>query len=54
MQALDFETGKLLWSYDTVAELESPQGYFGRACSPLVTDGKVIRGIYKLEGDKLT
>lgn len=42
VQALDFETGKLLWSYDTVAELESPQGYFGRACSPLVSEGKVL------------
>ncbi|HRH94544.1 MAG TPA: PQQ-binding-like beta-propeller repeat protein [Prosthecobacter sp.] len=45
VQALDFETGKLLWDYDTVAELESPQGYFGRACSPLVTDGKVMLNV---------
>lgn len=45
MQALDLETGKELWSYDTVAELESPQGYFGRACSPLVTDGKVLLNV---------
>ncbi len=45
VQALDFETGKELWSYDTVAELESPQGYFGRACSPLVTEGKVLLNV---------
>lgn len=45
VQALDFETGAMLWSYDTVAELESPQGYFGRACSPLVTDGKVLLNV---------
>jgi len=45
VQALDFETGKELWSYDTVAELESPQGYFGRACSPLVTDGKLLLNV---------
>ena len=45
VQALDFETGKLLWDYDTVAELESPQGYFGRACSPLVTEGKVLLNV---------
>jgi outer membrane protein assembly factor BamB len=45
VQALDFESGKLLWSYDTVAELESPQGYFGRACSPLVADGKVLLNV---------
>jgi len=45
VQALDFESGKLLWSYDTVAELDSPQGYFGRACSPLVADGKVLLNV---------
>lgn len=45
VQALDFDSGKLLWSYDTVAELESPQGYFGRACSPLVADGKVLLNV---------
>ena len=45
VQALDFETGALLWSYDTVSELQSPQGYFGRACSPLVADGKVLLNV---------
>jgi len=45
VQALDFESGKLLWDYDTVAELESPQGYFGRACSPLVIEGKVLLNV---------
>ncbi len=45
VQVLDFETGKLRWSYDSVAELESPQGYFGRACSPLVADGKVLLNV---------
>jgi outer membrane protein assembly factor BamB len=45
VQAVDFESGKWLWSYDTVAELDSPQGYFGRACSPLVTDGKVLLNV---------
>lgn len=45
VQALDFETGKLLWSFDTVTELESPQGYFGRACSPLVSEGKVLLNV---------
>lgn len=44
-QALDFESGKVLWSYDTVTELESPQGYFGRACSPLVVEGKVLLNV---------
>lgn len=45
VQALDLESGKRLWSYDTVTELESPQGYFGRACSPLVVDGKVLLNV---------
>ncbi len=45
VQALDFESGKLLWSYDTVTELESPQGYFGRACSPLVSADKVLLNV---------
>lgn len=45
VQALDFESGKPIWSYDTVTELESPQGYFGRACSPLVSDGKVLLNV---------
>lgn len=40
--ALDFKTGKLLWSYDTRAETNSPQGFFGRACAPLVVGEKVI------------
>jgi len=45
MQALDFASGKRLWSYDTAAELGSPQGFFGRACSPLVADGKVLLNV---------
>ncbi|WP_395744441.1 PQQ-binding-like beta-propeller repeat protein [Prosthecobacter sp.] len=45
VQALDFDTGRLLWSYDTVAEVGSPQGYFGRACSPLITEGKVLLNV---------
>jgi outer membrane protein assembly factor BamB len=40
--ALDFKTGALLWKYDTQAEMNSPQGYFGRACAPLVLGNKVI------------
>ncbi|MBL9177193.1 MAG: PQQ-binding-like beta-propeller repeat protein [Verrucomicrobiaceae bacterium] len=50
MQALDFESGKLLWSYDTVAEIESPQGFFGRACSPLVSEGKVLLNVGGKDG----
>ncbi len=45
VQALDFATGRQVWEFDTVAELDSPQGYFGRACSPLVVDGKVLLNV---------
>lgn len=45
VQALDLESGRLLWSYDTAAELNSPQGFFGRACSPLVTEGRVLLNV---------
>jgi outer membrane protein assembly factor BamB len=45
VQALDAKDGKLLWSYDTVAELNSPAGYFGRACSPIVMEGKVLLNV---------
>ncbi len=42
VHALDLETGKLLWKVDTVKAFGSPQGYFGRACAPLVEGGLVI------------
>ncbi len=40
--ALDLATGKENWQVDTEGDQGSPQGYFGRACAPLVVDGKVI------------
>jgi outer membrane protein assembly factor BamB len=40
--ALDLNTGRELWSYDTASALASPQGFFGRAPSPLVQGGRVI------------
>ena len=42
LHALDLETGKLLWKVDTVKDFGSPQGFFGRACSPLVVGDVVI------------
>ena len=42
LDALDLETGKALWQVDTVKDYESPQGFFGRACSPLVLGDRVI------------
>ena len=35
-------TGKLVWTRDLAAELESPKGWFGRACGPLVVGDRVI------------
>jgi outer membrane protein assembly factor BamB len=40
--ALDLKTGKECWHYDTASELESPQGFFGRAPSPLILDDRVV------------
>lgn len=42
VDALDLATGAALWQVDTVAEFASPQGFFGRACSPLVMGERVI------------
>ncbi|MDB6140771.1 MAG: hypothetical protein JWO94_3843 [Verrucomicrobiaceae bacterium] len=36
LHALDLESGALLWKVDTVKDFGSPQGFFGRACAPLV------------------
>ena len=40
--AFDLKSGKVLWMVDTATSQKSPQGFFGRACAPLVADGKVI------------
>lgn len=42
VQALDLKNGAKLWRYDTVKELKSPQGFFGRACAPLGAGKNVI------------
>ena len=42
LQALDFASGKRLWSVDTHTEFGVRKGFFGAACSPLVYDGKVM------------
>lgn len=38
----ELATGKSIWAVDTQKELNSPKGYFGRACSPLVEGSRVI------------
>jgi outer membrane protein assembly factor BamB len=40
--AMDLETGKELWNYDTESALGSKQGFFGRSPSPLVIGKTVI------------
>lgn len=42
LQALDLETGRRLWSVDTVERFRVPKGFFGAACSPLVVDDRVL------------
>lgn len=42
LHAISLADGKLLWSVDTAKDFGSPPGWFGRACAPLVVDGKVI------------
>jgi outer membrane protein assembly factor BamB len=39
--ALDLATGRELWAFDTAAKADSPQGFFGRAPSPLVLGERV-------------
>lgn len=45
VEALQLTDGSPVWSFDTVKEVGSPQGFFGRACSPLVIHGKVILNV---------
>lgn len=40
--AMDLETGKEIWAYDTASAVNSQPGFFGRAPSPLVVGDKVI------------
>ena len=50
--AMDLETGKELWNYDTASALESKQGFFGRTPSPLVVGKTVIIAAGGTLGDK--
>jgi len=34
-----------LWSVDTRQKFDTPKGFFGAACSPLVDDGRVLMNI---------
>jgi outer membrane protein assembly factor BamB len=41
LHAMDFATGKPLWSVDTQKDFSADKGFFGFACSPLV-EGKML------------
>jgi outer membrane protein assembly factor BamB len=42
LTCVEAATGKRLWARDLAAELDSPKGWFGRACAPLVVGDLVI------------
>ena len=42
LQAVDLADGRVLWKRDLAAEFDSPKGWFGRCCSPLVADERVL------------
>lgn len=50
--AMDLETGKEVWAYDTASAVGSVQGFFGRAASPLVMKGQVIVAAGGLRDDQ--
>ena len=45
LHAVDFATGKKVWSEDTMRRFGVPKGFFGAAGSPIVEDGRVIANI---------
>ncbi|MFO1497195.1 MAG: PQQ-binding-like beta-propeller repeat protein [Verrucomicrobiota bacterium] len=45
LHALDFETGRKIWSISVKDQLQAPKGFFGMACSPLFADGKVLLNV---------
>jgi len=45
LHAVDFETGRRVWSEDTARRYGVRKGFFGAAGSPLVEDGRVIANV---------
>ena len=45
LHALDLATGAMLWRVDVHKRYESPKGWFGAGCAPLVHDGKLFLNI---------
>lgn len=50
LHAIDLNTGKPLWSVDTIEQFGSRKGFFGRACSPLVEGELVIVQVGGIDG----
>lgn len=50
--ALDLASGKELWAYDTASAAQSPQGFFGRASSPLIVGARVVIAAGGYVGDQ--
>lgn len=50
VHCLDFKTGKLIWQVDCKKDFQSPKGFFGMACSPLIEGGLVILNIGGADG----
>ena len=50
LHALDFQSGKKIWSVDTKQSLHAPKGFFGMACSPLVEGDSVIMNLGGSDG----
>jgi outer membrane protein assembly factor BamB len=42
LHCLQLADGKKIWSRDTWADFDAPEGYFGAGSSPLVIDGKLL------------
>ena len=45
LHALDLATGAMLWRVDVHKRYESPKGWFGAGCAPLVYDGELFLNI---------
>jgi len=45
LMCVDIASGKTVWQIDTRKLYKSPQGFFGRACSPVVHEGLVLLNI---------
>ncbi len=45
VHCVDFQSGKEIWHADCKKDFQSPKGFFGMACSPLVEGGAVILNI---------